>query len=106
MNGRRRHGMDRMKAFANFRGSRSEGGAKPRVQANAIKAESESAKQGVPFLLAKMYASSPIINTDQTRDEGQGMVNNLYIPVTPHAQETERPLGQKLRNWFLKGKFA
>lgn len=103
--GHRRMGLKRDAYSALLRPARSEGGAKTSVKKNADHAESESVKQDVPWILAKMYASSPIVNTDQTRDEGAGMVQRVYIPVTPEAQDKERPIAEKFKNWFLKGKW-
>lgn len=103
--GHRRMGLKRDAHSALLRPARSEGGARPSVKANADNAETESEKQAVPWILAKMYAPSPVINTDQTRDEGAGMVQRVYIPVTPEAQDKERPISEKFKNWFLKGKW-
>jgi hypothetical protein len=101
--GKRRYGLDRDGPAALLRGARSEGGASPRVKDNADKAEARSYADQVPWILAKMYASSPVVNTDQSREEGAGMVDRLYIPVTPDASEKARPASEKLKNWFLKG---
>jgi len=101
--GKRRYGLNRDGPAALLRGARSEGGATPRIKDNADKAEKKSGEQNVPWILAKMYQSSPVINTDQSRDEGAGMVNRLYIPITPEEKQKVRPAGEKLKNWFLKG---
>lgn len=103
--GHRRMGLKR-EYSALLRPARSEGGAQPRVKTNSDRAEEQSETQEVPWILAKMYAPSPVVNTDQTRDEGAGMVQRLYIPVTPEAQDKERPLSEKFKNWFLKGKWT
>lgn len=100
---RLRYGLQREGAAALLRGARSEGGASPRVKENSDKAEAKATEQNVPWLLAKMYAASPIINTDQSRAESVGMVERTYIPVTPIAEEKSRPASEKFKNWFFKG---
>jgi len=82
MQTRRSLGMSRMAAVANDRTiNYGEGGARLPVFNNSAMAETKAGEFGIPWLLAKMYAPSPIINMDQTRDEGEGMVPRLYVPV-------------------------
>lgn len=102
---KRRHGLARGNVMG-FRSAQSEGGAKPRVKQNADVAEMRAGEDQVPWLLAKMYRPSPIVNTDQSRNEGENMVQRLYIPITPEAVQRERPAFEKLKNWFLKGKYT
>lgn len=82
----------------------SEGGANPMVKMNSDIAEARSEMKDIPWLLAKMYASSPIVNMDQTRGEGIGMVPRLYLPVA-EASDTPRTFGQKLQQWFARGEW-
>src|SRR3970040_1609110 len=102
--GKRRFGMNPRAANPMFRFSRSEGGANPSVKTNADNAETKSKNLNVPWILAKLYQSSPIVNQDQSRNEGVGMINRVYIPVSPEAK-VERGMSDKFTNWFLRGRF-
>ena len=102
--GKRRFGMNPRAANPMLRFSRVEGGANPRVKENADKAEIKSVDSNVPWIFAKLYQPSPIVNTDQSRNEGAGMISRVYIPVSPEAK-VERGMGDKFTNWFLRGRF-
>jgi len=58
-----------------------EGGARLPVFNNSTMAEEKAEEFGIPWILSKVYAPSPIVNMDQTRDEGEGMIPRLYVPV-------------------------
>jgi hypothetical protein len=87
-------------------GARSEGGAKLRVKAHSDKAEAKGIENNIPFVLAKLYSPSPVVNLDQTRDEGGGMVPRMYIPVAGAEEIIPRTTGQKFANWIQRGKFS
>jgi hypothetical protein len=74
--------MSRMADVANMRTENyGEGGAKLSVFDNSVAAEQSAIEKAVPWLLSKLYAPSPIVNMDQTRDEGVGMIPRLYVPA-------------------------
>lgn len=82
MQSRRSLGMSRMAAIAATRTQNyGEGGAKNAVYVNSVVAEQSAIEKAVPWLLSKLYAPSPIVNMDQTRDEGTGMIPRLYVPA-------------------------
>lgn len=90
--------------FSQMKRATAEGGARPNVKENSDRAESESGAKEIPWLLSKIYAPSPIINMDQTRSEGNGMISRLYLPVG-EAGSPPRTFGEKLGNWFTRGDF-
>jgi len=58
-----------------------EGGARTPVFNNSTMATEKAEEFAIPWILSKIYAPSPIVNMDQTRDEGEGMIPRLYVPV-------------------------
>lgn len=87
MQTKRSFGMSRKEEVANIRTrGYGEGGARNFVLENSLKATEEADKKDIPWILAKMYAPSPIVNTDQTRDEGVGMIPRLYVPAPGSAK--------------------
>lgn len=90
--------------FSQMKRATAEGGARLNVKENSDKAETESREKGIPFILAKLYAPSPIVNMDQTRNAGVGMVPRLYLPIGETGTQP-RTFGDKLGNWFSKGVF-
>lgn len=92
----------------------SKGGAKPYVQERSIKAESAAtvAKE-TPWVAAKIYRSSPIVNTNPPINigGGSGMIGRIYQQIAPTPEELlqkkndDRTLEAKIKNWFEFGKF-
>lgn len=103
--GRKRFGMNRNASNPLFKMTRSEGGATPRVKKHSDMAEQSAINEQVPWILAKMYAPPPIVNTDQTRDEGIGMVDRVYLPGGDQAKSA-RTFADKMNNWLAKGDWS
>lgn len=86
-------------------GGQAEGGAHPSVKATFDKSEKDAGDKEIPWLLTQMYRSSPIVNTDHTREEPIPMIPTLYLPVGD-AGLPPRKITQKIAQWFKTGDFA
>jgi hypothetical protein len=92
----------------------SVGGAKPRVQSEALQAESLATEvKEMPWIAAKIYRPSPVVNTNSPINlgGGSGMISRIYQQVAPTPEEVEqkkqaeRTVADKIRNWIEFGKF-
>lgn len=82
----------------------AQGGANPRIKQRADMAEAHAQNEVIPWIIAKIYSPSPIINMEQKRSEGSGMVNRVYVPVEG-AKEAPRTVANKIANWISKGEW-
>ena len=82
----------------------SEGGSRVQVKNNFDSAEKSGESNGIPWIFSQMYAPTPIVNTDHSRNEGVGMVDTLYLPVQASAAAS-RGFADKLGKWFATGEF-
>jgi hypothetical protein len=106
MQGKRQLGMVRGNANPFGKPEQSiDGGARPFLKQSSDAAASKATQDDVPWLLARMYAPSPIVNTSQSRAEGIGMVPSLYVQVGQADVHKQRKFGDKFSHWFFKGKF-
>lgn len=90
-------------------GQQPVGGSIPAVQNRFTLAQFAAQRGEFPIIAANIYAPPSVVTLPlEVNTAGQGQVDRIYQPAeTPQSATTmPKTFGEKLGNWFSKGRFA